>query len=122
MPRATVATPSGSTITIEGSDDEIVGLIARIEGLGERTPLPPADAPRTNSTKKNRQTLTGLISEMISSGFFREPKLLGELKTELEQSGHFYPLTTLSPTMLRLVKSRQLRRIKDARGRWTYVG
>lgn len=122
MPKAMVATPSGTKVTIEGSNDEIAGLIARIEGLGQAT-VPPLTKPtRANSSKTAKPTLIGLISEMIGRGFFKEPKLLGEVKTELEQNGHFYPLTTLSPTMLRLVKSRQLRRIKDGRGRWTYVG
>jgi hypothetical protein len=66
--------------------------------------------------------LSGLISEMMAAGFFKQPKHLGAVKAELEQNGQFYPLTTLSPTMLRLVRSRQLRRIKDNRGRWSYVG
>jgi hypothetical protein len=122
MPKATVATASGSKVTIEGTDDEIVALVARIEGLGQapRGRSPSSSGPKP--TNKTKPTLTGLISEMITAGFFKEPKHLGALKAELEQNGQFYPLTTLSPAMLRLVRSRQLRRIKDARGRWCYVG
>jgi hypothetical protein len=122
MPKATVAIPSGAKITIEGTSDEVVALIARLEGLdgGSRTPL--SAATRSNSKTKSKLSLPALISEMISNGFFKEPKHLGALKDALEQNGQFYPVTTLSPAMLRLIRSRQLRRIKDNKGRWSYVG
>jgi hypothetical protein len=38
----------------------------------------------------------------------------------LEEQGQFYPVTSLSPTVLRLVRKRELRRIKDKK-RWLYV-
>lgn len=123
MPKATVAMTSGGTVTIEGTDDEIVALIARLEGVG-RTPraAPAKTTLRRSPTNKAKPTLPGLISEMMAEGFFKEPKQLSAVKAKLEQNGQFYPLTSLSPAMLRLVKSRQLRRIKDSRGRWSYVG
>jgi hypothetical protein len=63
-----------------------------------------------------------LISNLIGAGFFKEPKQLGAVKVALEEEGEFYPVTTLSPAMLRLVRAKELRRIKDGNGRWTYVG
>ena len=122
MPRATVAMASGGTVTIEGTDDEIVALIARLEGSGRTPRTAPARSLRSNPAKASKPTLPGLISEMVATGFFKEPKHLGAVKAELEQNGQFYPLTTLSPALLRLVRSKQLRRIKDSRGRWSYVG
>jgi hypothetical protein len=122
MPKATIATPSGAKVTIEGTNDEVVALVARFEGWGQAEQAHPAKAARSSSQSKSKPTLTGLISEMIGGGFFKEPKHLGALKDELEQNGQFYPVTTLSPAMLRLVRSRQLRRIKDSKGRWSYVG
>jgi hypothetical protein len=123
MPKATVATPSGAKVTIEGTNDEVVALIARLEGLdgGPRT-LQSSATTRSNSQTKSKLSLPGLISEMIRNGFFKEPRHLGALKDALEQNGQFYPVTTLSPAMLRLVRSRHLRRIKDNNGRWSYVG
>jgi hypothetical protein len=124
MPKATVATPSGAKVTIEGTNDEVIALVARLEGLGEgeRRHARSSTSARSNSQSKSKPTLSGLIFEMISGGFFKEPKHLGALKDALEQNGQFYPVTTLSPTMLRLVRARQLRRIKDSKGRWSYVG
>jgi hypothetical protein len=122
MPKATVATPSGAKVTIEGTNDEVVALIARLEGLDGVRRAQQSGPARSISQTKSKPSLPELISEMIGSGFFKEPKSLGALKEALEQNGQFYPVTTLSPAMLRLVRSRQLRRIKDNRGRWSYVG
>jgi hypothetical protein len=122
MPKATVATPSGAKITVEGTSEEVFALIARLEGLDSGARPRQAAASRSNSPAKSKPSLPGLITEMISNGFFKEPKLLSVVKDALEQNGQFYPLTTLSPAMLRLIRSRQLRRIKDKNGRWSYVG
>src|SRR5712691_6245014 len=108
MPKATVATQSGAKITIEGTNDEVVALVARLEGLeeGEARRVHSSTPARSNPQSKSKPTLTGLISEMIGGGFFKEPKHLGALKDALEQNGQFYPLTTLSPAMLRLVRAK----------------
>ena len=122
MPTATISTPSGAKIVIDGTDEEIVGLIARLESLGSEPVSQPRRAARADAKTRSRPTLVGLLSEMIDDGFFTQPKHLSALKEHLEQNGHFYPLTTLSPAMLRLVRSRRLRRIKDEKRRWAYIG
>jgi hypothetical protein len=63
----------------------------------------------------------GLLSELIAEGFFGQPRELGVVRLALKEKGHFYPVTTLSPLMLRLVRRKELRRIKE-KNRWTYVG
>jgi hypothetical protein len=123
MLKATLAMPSGTRITIEApNEDEVVTLVARLEGLEGRGRAPVRSSTSDQSQTRSKPTLSGLISEMIGAGFFKEPKHLGALKEALEQNGQFYPVTTLSPTMLRLVRARELRRIKDSKGRWAYVG
>jgi len=62
-----------------------------------------------------------LVSELIDGGFFKKPKELSAIKIALQEQGHFYPITTLSGVLLRLVRKRDLRRIKDKK-RWLYVG
>lgn len=119
MATATVALPGGAKVTIEGTDDEVVGLVARLQGLGPRSTDRGKSVTRAN---KVRPSLPDLISEMIDGGFFKEPKQLATVKASLEQSGQFYPVTTLSPALLRLVRAKRLRRIKDSAGRWSYVG
>src|ERR1700729_2199092 len=108
MPKAVVAMRSGSTVTIEGSSEEVAALVARLEG--EHPAAAKSAGPLPSPLHKGKPTLTGLVEELIAEDFFNKPKDLGAVKVGLEERGHFYPTTTLSPTMLRFVKRRQLRR------------
>jgi len=119
MAKAHITTKSGTKVTIEGTADEVADLVARFEGA-------PSALPEEQAKSRTRRTaqkvgLMSLISQLIDGGFFKKPKELGAIKLALEEQGHFYPVTTLSPLMLRLVRKRELRRIKD-KNRWLYVG
>ncbi len=119
MPKAVIAMKSGSTVTVEGSQEEVAALVSRLEG-GHQPLAPPAKRP-SGARRETKPTLTGLIAELIAEGFFSKPKELNAVRVALEERGHFYPVTTLSPIMLRFVKKRELRRIKEKK-RWAYVG
>lgn len=122
MAKAHVTTKAGTKVTIEGSDDEVAALISKLEG-SSRASNAGKRARRTTSRRPGdspRPSATALVGELIDGGFFKKPKELGAIKTALEEIGHFYPVTTLSPIVLRLVRNRSLRRIKD-KTRWTYV-
>ena len=119
MARASITTKSGATVMIEGTQDEVAALLARLEGgaVPDGGPRARPAARRLNGT---RPTPMGLLSELIAEAFFAEPRELAAVRIALREKGHFYPVTTLSPIMLRLVRKKELRRIKDS-GRWTYV-
>ena len=112
----------GSTkITVEGTPEEVARLVAQ---LGDEAALTGEASSRGKTPirgKAQKATPVNLISSLIDGGFFRKPKDLSAIKVALEEMGHFYPVTTLSPTLLRLVRRRQLRRIKDQK-RWLYTG
>jgi len=61
------------------------------------------------------------MTELIDEGFFKKPKELGAIKTALEERGHYYPATSLSPALIRLVRAKTMRRIKEKK-HWVYVG
>jgi hypothetical protein len=62
------------------------------------------------------------LANLIDGGFFRKkPKDLSSVRTALEELGHHYPLTTLSGAMLRQVRRRNLRRLKQDK-KWMYTG
>src|ERR1043166_1645328 len=106
MTKAVVATPSGARVTIEGTNDEVVGVVACLEALGTQEAQKAASARTVRSTsKKPKPTLMGLLSEMVGGGFFKQPKRLGAVKTALEEAGEFYATTTLSPALLRMVRA-----------------
>ena len=120
MPKAVLKTKSGAVVTIEGTQEEVADLLARVEGGPLEGNRPRASKPSRPGNSTPRPTPTGLLAELIDEGFFSVPKGLTALRVALRERGHFYPATTLSPLMLRLVRSKQLRRMKDKKG-WTYV-
>jgi hypothetical protein len=118
MAKAHLTTKNGTKIVIEGTPEEVAGLVARFDDQ--------PDGSKKGAAKKSRQSRAktgpvGLVGELIDANFFKKPKGLGAIKLALEEQGHFYPVTTLSPILLGMVKKRTLRRVKDNK-RWLYVG
>lgn len=119
MTKAQITMRGGTKVTIEGTPNEVAALLALLErGATARPSSEPNSRPREATAKAGP---VSLLSELIDGGFFKKPKELSAIKLALEEQGHFYPVTTLSPLLLRLVRKRQLRRIKDKK-RWLYVG
>jgi hypothetical protein len=119
MAKAHLTTKDGTKVTIEGTADEVAALVAKFDGGASVHPKRQGKSrPHRTNTKTGP---VALIAELIDGGFFKKPKGLSAIKLALEEQGHLYPVTSLSPILLRLVKSRNLRRIKDKK-RWHYVG
>jgi hypothetical protein len=118
MAKARLTTKSGTVVTIEGTQEEVADLVARFDaGNGKQK----AESRKGRASGTAKSGPVNLIYGLIDGGFFKKPKELGAIKTALEEQGHYYPVTTLSPILLRLVRKKELRRIKDKR-RWLYVG
>jgi len=124
MAKAHLTTQTGTKIIVEGSPADVAALVRQIEG--EVRPPKEMRVRNTGSNKQRRQakaTPINLVSTLIDGGFFRKPKDLAAVKVALEEMGHYFPVTTLSPTLLRLVRRHQLRRLRDKKGkRWLYTG
>jgi hypothetical protein len=121
MAKAHITTKDGTKITIEGTPEEVAALANKLGG-GAKTDAPSeVGKKRRQKREKVKATPINLISSLIDGGFFRRPKDLAGVKIALEELGHGYPVTTLSPILLRLVRRRQLRRMKDKK-RWVYTG
>ena len=119
MAKAHIITKDGTKITIEGTPAEVAALVAQLQGAA---PSPKRTPTKTINKHKSRAkaTPTNLIAQLIDGGFFKKPKELSAIKLALEEQGHYYPATTLSPALLRHVRKRYLQRIKDKK-RWLYV-
>ncbi len=116
MAKAQIVTSKGTRVSFEGSTEEVASLVARFEGNVPAEPNPTVDR-RDGKSKLGPQDH---ISMLIDQGFFRKPQGLGTIRAALEELGHFYAVTSLSPAVLRLVRKRQLRRIKEKK-LWAYV-
>jgi hypothetical protein len=120
MAKAEYTTLGGAKVMVEGTPREVAELLKCLNDVStDATPTAKKNRKSTNSLAK--ATPTNLIASLIDGGFFRKPKDLASIKASLEESGHYYPVTTLSPTMLRFVRRKQLRRIKED-GKWMYTG
>lgn len=117
MAKAQITLPDGTSIKLEGTPEEIAVALGRLR-------IQPTQATKPREARKEkskRANPTDLIANLIDGGFFKKPKDLASVKAALEEMGHHYPVTTLSPTMLRQVRNRNLRRLKQDK-RWMYTG
>lgn len=117
MAKATITT-DGMQIKVEGTPEEITALVRDLNS--RRGAGGSAAPPKRRKSSPARTSLADLLESMIDGGFFKKPRDLAGIKAALAEAGHHYPLTTLSPTMLRLVRRRSLRRMKEQK-RWMYV-
>jgi len=117
MAKAHITTLEGVKITLDGTPKEIAAVIEDLDAKaakGGRT-------PRRARAQSGRVLLGDLLASLKDGGFFKKPKDLASVKSALEEMGHHYPVTTLSPVLLRQVRHRNLRRIRE-KGRWMYTG
>src|ERR1700747_3677007 len=107
MAKAQITTPQGIHIKIEGTSAEITAIVHDLQSkTADRAPR-----IRKRKVRVGRASLVDLIESLIDGGFFKKPRDLGGVKGALAEMGHHYPLTTLSPAMLRQVRKKNIRRI-----------
>ncbi len=129
MAKANLVLPDGTKVNIEGTADEVATLLARFSGTPAPAPAPAATTParrkkgaksgESNKRPKRKGPQT-LIEDLIQENYFKAKRNIGEIQKKLEEKGHIYALHSLSTPLLRLTRSRTLRRIKEKNG-WVYV-
>jgi hypothetical protein len=117
MAKAQITTSQGIKVNIEGTPAEITAVVHDLERKSAAQGSQPV---RSRKTRPGRVLLGDLIASLADGGFFKKPRDLASIRTKLAEMGHHYPVTTLSPIMLRLVRKQILRRIKEE-SRWVYV-
>jgi hypothetical protein len=121
MPKATVSLKDGTTVTIEGNQEEVAQMLVdfeRLRGVGEVKKQVSVEKKKNKEVKK-RATASDLIIEVKEEGFFDTPKTLNEIVEALEGRGYIYPATTLSAVVIGLVQEKLLGR-KKIEGKWVY--
>lgn len=143
--KATVKTSSGTELTIESDRQTVQEIVAeiyrrdesrarfredfekrrilekkRFEELlkkgNELTHSPEKSKNNINRNSTKMETFLGLIK----NSFFKEPKNIGEVQKALQEKGYHYPVTSLSPTLLRLVRKGMLSRVRNENDIWVY--
>lgn len=69
---------------------------------------------------KKYNGITGKIQELISEGFFDQPKELNKIREKLKADGFNKPSTSLMAPLMRLIKAKILGRDKTLKGNYQY--
>jgi hypothetical protein len=130
MTKAELQLPNGTKVKIEGTLEDIKALMESYSSDTPRTgrkhrkngSKQNASSNNKNKKKKSRKIgPNGLIRELLEEGYFKSQKRsLSDIQKKLEERGHIYAQTSLSPALTRLTRSRDLRRIGEKKG-WVYV-
>ncbi|NIP62105.1 MAG: hypothetical protein GWN01_11990 [Nitrosopumilaceae archaeon] len=100
-------------------EDKIKALEERIKKLEKEVFGPSKRKSKSSSKYKG---LVGGINLLIDNGFFNKPKLVTEVKDELNREGYFHSIQSIDTILRRdLVKrKRTLNRVKED-GVWQYA-
>ncbi len=126
MAKAIMVLPDGTKVTIEGTPEEVATLLSRVSQGGAvassgKTPSGTRAVAKTSAArKKTVKGPVGHISSLRDEGFFKSRQTLPDIQRKLEEQGQIYAQSSLSPALVRLVRKRELRRIKEKKG-WVYV-
>ncbi len=124
MPRAEISLPTGAKVVIEGSEEEVRFLLDVYGGRGGKRE-PSMVSPRGAGTNRatSRKPVQGPIAyvrQLKEEGFFNAKRPLKAIQEKLAEKGHIYSQPNLSPALIRLVRNRELGRLKE-KGAWVYV-
>ena len=108
--------------------EEILRKITAIERmLKHRTEPHPRSVGHghmeTGKTKDDKQAKKGVgggLATIIAEGFLDTPQSVDEIMLRLRQDGHFYEFSVVATKLLRMVRGRELTRIRDGK-KWKYV-
>ena len=110
MVKAEIKTKNGTRIRVEGTPEEVEKILSNIKRREEQLAV----------KKKRKISATDFILKLREEGFFDKPKTILDIKEKLAENGLIYPVTTLSAVLIRLIRRRELGRIKTEK-MWGYV-
>jgi len=132
MAKANLILPDGTKVNIEGTADEVAVLLGK---LSAQDTIRESKTTTKKKTKKKRKKAaigndggankkqegpTSLVTELVGEGYFKAKRTIGDIQKKLEERGHIYAQTSISPVLTRLTRKRTIRRIKEKKV-WVYV-
>lgn len=126
MTKARLTLPDGPDIQIEGTPSEIKELLefyssgVPVKNKGHKAKRRATH--RSGEKKGSRKNgPVDLIRELVEENYFKgQKRSLSDIQKKLEEGGHIYAQTSLSTPLIRLTKSKELRRLREKKG-WMYV-
>jgi hypothetical protein len=123
MPKATIKTRGGTEITIESDKETIEYIINSLQRREEMTMnLRGYREIRNKEVHGERpRNATQMILKFKKDGYFKSERTAAEVMEALRKEAFHYPMTTIHPVLIRLVRNGQLGRLRNKEGNWVYV-
>jgi hypothetical protein len=81
----------------------------------------PKDNKKSRKLKSGRPSQKKILTELLSSGFFDKPKTVSEIVDNLRlKTGHLYKPNELSTPLVRMLRSGQLTRDENEKGKYEW--
>lgn len=129
MAKAKLVLPDGTKVDIEGTVEEVAILLGKFSaqesssdtsGGGSKKKTKRKKKKTGGGSSKNTVGPTSLITELADEGFFKSKRVLRDIQKKLEERGHIYARTSISPALTVLTRKRTIRRLKENK-KWVYV-
>jgi hypothetical protein len=124
MAEAKVQLPSGAVATVSGTPQEVAEILSTFAVSKSAPEVEIAKKKKSTIRRQTERAGSGvqkLVLDLKTEGYFTgQRRGLNDVQGALEGKGHIFPVTTLSPAMIRLVRSKELRRLKED-GKWMYT-
>ena len=123
MTKATIKTKAGTEITIDSDKETIEYIVNAIQRREEMVSHLRASRETRDKEIHGEQprNATQMILKFKREGYFKSERSATEVMEALKKEAFHYPLTTIYPVLLRLVKKGDLGRLKNKEGNWVYV-
>jgi len=120
MVNAKITFPDGTQIDVEGTAEDIVKIKQRFDEKNDALKNKDTPNKKTGQRIHSSKGPLGRVRLLIERNFFEQKRTLQDVKSKLEEMAIFYRLSDLSPSLIRLVKRGELRRLKE-KNQWRYV-
>ena len=95
---------------------ELDKLVERLKQIEKRLRALEAKLEKPKRVIRKRSSLIDQILVLREDGFFTKPRTITGIKIKLAERGYLCPVTTISPLLLKLVRSNQLKREQTSEG------
>lgn len=120
MPKAKMKTASGTIVSVDGTKEEILAILAAVEGKSTMVSDKQTEAREAVEKTERATGLSGRIIQLKNAAFFKKPRTVEEGRDALAKKDHHYTSKYLSVYLIRLAKRGILRKIKR-KGDYLYV-
>lgn len=110
-----IADPDLKRIAFERLLDKLLGNPNSVSQKVNSVAAQP-ESKGSRDGKGKYQGPKGRVEQLIEEDFFKTPKSIADIRTELAHRGFHIPVTTLSGPLQRLCQNRRLRRRKEKVG------